>query len=147
MNKFLILAENFYDKTGEDCRRPSGYMDCMKLFLRTAIGVLLSGLFAQAPVQAKGDHAGIELISNLWSMSYPDRPSSALSKEETVDVFQAPEDVASGFTVRMDISLCMPTSERKLLEIPGVMDVLIRQHDPLDRTRQNYHPSYRMPDG
>ena len=146
LNKLLILAENFYDKTGEDRRRPSGYMDCMKLFLRTAIGVLLSGLFAQAPVQAKGDHAGIKLISNLWSMSYPDRPSSALSKEETVDVFQAPENVASGFTVRMDISLCLPTSERKLLEIPGVMDVLIRQHDPLDRTRQNY-PSYRMPDG
>ncbi len=38
------------------------------------------------------------------------------------------------------------TSEKLILQIPGVLTVNLRQHDPQDRKRQNY-PAFKMPDG
>lgn len=95
---------------------------------------------------AKGNSAGIELVDNVWNMSYTGRPLSSLMKGVSETDFSAPCDMTGGFTVRMDVSLSEPTSERKILEMPGVMEVLLRQHNPLDRNMQNY-PAYRMPDG
>ena len=36
--------------------------------------------------------------------------------------------------------------EKNILEIPGVLSVRLRQHNPYDRDRQNY-PAFKMPDG
>ena len=52
----------------------------------------------------------------------------------------------SGFTVKLTVDLKKFDGEKSILEIPDVLSVRLRQHDPLDRKRQNY-PAFKMPDG
>ena len=61
--------------------------------------------------------------------------------------FAAPADATSGFTVKLKAeSEEVRPREATILEIPEVLSVRLRQHDPLDRKRQNY-PAFKMPDG
>ena len=55
-------------------------------------------------------------------------------------------DATDGFTVKFTVDLQPFAGEKTVLEIQNVLSVRLRQHDPLDRNRQNY-PAYRMPDG
>ncbi len=60
--------------------------------------------------------------------------------------FDAPADRTATFTVVFTADLKKFDAERIILEVPDVLSVRLRQHDPLDRSRQNY-PSFKMPDG
>lgn len=60
--------------------------------------------------------------------------------------FDGPSDPAAGFTVRFTLHLDRFQGERRILEIPGILAVVLREHDPRDRRRQNY-PAFKTPDG
>ena len=60
--------------------------------------------------------------------------------------FAAPTNAASGFTIKLIADLKKFEGVQNILEIPNVLTVYLRQHDPLDRRRQNY-PAFKMPDG
>ncbi|MDR1719035.1 MAG: hypothetical protein LBR67_02775 [Dysgonamonadaceae bacterium] len=58
-----------------------------------------------------------------------------------------PEQIEQGFTVRFSVDVKSITNdEMTLLEIPEVLKVKLRMHDPNLRDGQNY-PAYAMPDG
>jgi hypothetical protein len=57
-----------------------------------------------------------------------------------------PAGATNGFTVKLTVDLKKFNGEKTILEIPEVLRVRLRQHDPLDRQRQNY-PAGKMPDG
>lgn len=71
---------------------------------------------------------------------------SSLTSAKPRGQFMAPADTTQGFTVRLRTDLRPPSGKVWLLEIPGVLGVCLRQHDPADRERQNY-PAFSMPDG
>ena len=48
--------------------------------------------------------------------------------------------------MKLTVSLKALDREQNIVEIPNVLRVRLRRHDPLDRDRQNY-PAFRMPDG
>jgi hypothetical protein len=73
-------------------------------------------------------------------------PQSMLTAQAPDASFQLPTDASDSFTVKLTIDLQNFNSERWLLEMPGVLSVRLRQHDPADRKRQNY-PAFKMPDG
>jgi len=60
--------------------------------------------------------------------------------------FEGPDDRAAGFTVRFTLKPNQFHGERKILEIPRILEVCLREQDPNDRRRQNY-PAFRMADG
>jgi hypothetical protein len=60
--------------------------------------------------------------------------------------FAGPANVERGFTVTFIADLTRYGDSRDIIEIPGVMKVGLRRHDPTDRQRQNY-PAFKMPDG
>ncbi|MCE5308895.1 MAG: hypothetical protein LLG20_14750 [Acidobacteriales bacterium] len=60
--------------------------------------------------------------------------------------FAAPADPTKGFTVRLTVDFSELPSGKTILDIPNVLSVHLRQHDPLDRRRQNY-PAFKMRDG
>ncbi len=92
------------------------------------------------------DGARIELLSNSWELDFPEETWSVLNQETPRKALDAGTDMEKGFSIRCRLNLEVPTFDRFLLEIPGVLDVCLKQHNPLDRHRQNY-PAYRMADG
>ncbi|MCD7935646.1 MAG: hypothetical protein LUG98_02170 [Tannerellaceae bacterium] len=86
----------------------------------------------------------IQLLSSPWSFQAPSSPSTTLTVTQPHGVLPSPADTA--FSVRFTIDLNDFPQERRILEIPRILRVDLRQHDPLDRKNQNY-PAYRMPDG
>ena len=50
------------------------------------------------------------------------------------------------FSVKLTVDLKKFRADKTILEIPDVLRVQLRQHDPSDRKRQNY-PAFKMPDG
>jgi hypothetical protein len=88
----------------------------------------------------------IELITLLWMFNTAQPVQSLLTAQAPQAEFAAPANPTAGFTVKFTLDLKKFAGERKLLEIPNVISVGLRQHDPLDRNRQNY-PAFKMPDG
>ncbi len=88
----------------------------------------------------------IELLTLLWLFSTAQPAQSTLTAQAPRAAFAAPADTRGGFTVKLAVDLKPFDGERLLLEIAGVLSVRLRQHDPLDRKRQNY-PAFKMPDG
>jgi beta-fructofuranosidase len=60
--------------------------------------------------------------------------------------FTVPANEANTFTIICTVDLAKFNSEKHILEIPDVVSVILRQHDPADRERQNY-PSFPLSDG
>lgn len=87
----------------------------------------------------------IELNAAPWVFSEDVPPASTLSPKFTQSTFNAPPD-SSSFTIRLVATLGRYLNSERLLYIPGVLEVSAFQHDPSDRTIQNY-PAYPMPDG
>ncbi len=76
-----------------------------------------------------------------------DRPAlSVLTVQVPHAEFTTPAEGADSFTVKITVNLKKFSGEKTILEIPGVLGVRLRQHDPADRNRQNY-PAFKMPDG
>jgi hypothetical protein len=88
----------------------------------------------------------IELLTSLWLFNTAVPAHSALTAQVPGAEFTAPASPTNGFTVRFRADLKELGSPRSLIEISNVLSVRLRQHDPLDRNRQNY-PAFKMPDG
>jgi hypothetical protein len=94
----------------------------------------------------QGDEQMVELSSAIWLFNSTRPAHGTLTAQSPQTELAAPADTAKGFTVKFTVRLKTFIGEQTILEIPNVLGVRLRQHDPLDRARQNY-PSFKMPDG
>ncbi len=90
--------------------------------------------------------AKIQLLTLSWFFNAAQPAQSTLTAQPPQAEFAAPADASNGFTVKLTGNLKKFNAERNILEIPDVLSVRLRQHDPRDRMRQNY-PAFKMPDG
>ncbi len=88
----------------------------------------------------------IELLTLLWLFHSIQPAQSTLTPQVSRADFAAPANATNGFTVKFTVNLGNFSGEQTILEIPEVLRVILRQHDSLDRNRQNY-PAFKMPDG
>lgn len=88
----------------------------------------------------------VTLFTLLWLFNTSQPAQSRLTVQTPQAEFAAPADATSGFTVKCMVDLKKFDGEKSILEIPDVLSVRLRQHDPLDRNRQNY-PAFKMSDG
>ncbi|MBM3889416.1 MAG: hypothetical protein FJ388_09850 [Verrucomicrobia bacterium] len=88
----------------------------------------------------------IELLTLLWLFKTAQPAQSTLTAQAPQAEFAVPANTTNGFTVKLTVDLKKFDGEKNILDIPEVLSVRLRQHDPLDRKRQNY-PAFKMPDG
>lgn len=88
----------------------------------------------------------VKLLTLLWLFNASQPAQSTLTTQTPQAEFAAPANPASSFTVKFTLDLKSFAGEKNILEIPHVLGVRLRQHDPRDRNRQNY-PAFKMPDG
>ena len=88
----------------------------------------------------------IDLLTCLWLFNTTLPAQSTLTAQAPQAELAAPADTTNGFTVNLTVELKKFEGEKSFLDIPEVLRVRLRQHDPLDRKRQNY-PAFKMPDG
>jgi hypothetical protein len=88
----------------------------------------------------------IELLTWLWLFSASGPAQSVITAQSPRAEFAAPENATNGFTIRFTADLKKFDGDKTILEMPNILSVRLRQHDPLDRRRQNY-PAFKMPDG
>ena len=88
----------------------------------------------------------INLLTLLWLFNPAQPAQSTLTAQAPQAEFVAPANITGGFTVKFTVDLKKFGGEKNILEISDVLSVRLRQHDPLDRNRQNY-PAFKMPDG
>ena len=118
--------------------------------MKLSIVFLLSVFWISGSISCKAGKtygkARIELLSNSWTMVDNADPVSVLDRSRISEFLPVTVDIRNGFTVSFKAQFQEPTQERRILEIPGVLEVNLRSHNPLDRDRQNY-PAYPMSDG
>ena len=101
---------------------------------------------SRAEAQTARGKRGIELQSQSW-LFHSTRPAlSTLTARTPQTEFPAPAGSTNSFTLKLAVTLQQFAGQKTILEIPEVVSVRLRQHDPLDRNRQNY-PAFKMPDG
>ena len=88
----------------------------------------------------------VDLLTLVWLFNTAQPAQSTLTAQAPQAEFAAPANTTNGFTVKFTVDLKKFDGEKNILEIPEVLSVRLRQHDPLDRNRQNY-PAFKMPDG
>jgi hypothetical protein len=88
----------------------------------------------------------IDLLTFLWLFNASQPAQSTLTAQAPQAELSAPANPTNGFTVKLTVDLKEFDGEKSILDIPDVLRVRLRQHDPLDRKRQNY-PAFKMPDG
>ena len=88
----------------------------------------------------------LELLQLLWLFNTAQPAHSTLTVQTPQAEFAAPANVTNGFTLKLTVDLKKFSDVKTIVAIPGVLNVNLRQHDPLDRKRQNY-PAFKLPDG
>ena len=88
----------------------------------------------------------IELLTLLWLFNASGPAQSTLNVQAPQAQFAAPAKTTDGFTIKFTADLRKFDGEKNILDIPSVLSVRLRKHDPRDRQRQNY-PAFKMPDG
>lgn len=116
-----------------------------KTFIALSLMLLASGN-VHCEAKKTSDTARIRLLPNSWSVVDKAMPVSVLGQSKTSEKLHVADDINNGFTICFTADFSDPTKDRKILEIPEVLEVRLRPHNPLDRDRQNY-PAYHMPDG
>ena len=109
-----------------------------------AVALFALSAICAALVSCSGQHGPYRTQSTIElrtrSVSFVDDASPA--SFESVD----PGQVIRSFTMRLSLTPYIPSSEDTLLEVPGIMKLVLRQHDPSVWNPQNY-PACPMPDG
>lgn len=109
-----------------------------------ASALLLCGCHAEAlPVVPGQEH--VKLQSPYWQFSFG-KPACILTTSQAATPLQMAEGAPQHFAISLTAHIRVPHTRHSLLEIPGVLDLCLRQHEPSDRGAQNY-PAYPMPDG
>lgn len=88
----------------------------------------------------------VELLSPYWSFATSQNATSALSASTPGLTLPQPGDIEKGFTIRFSVNTDNITADKCILEIPEVLNVSLRRHDPKERKAQNY-PAFKMADG
>jgi hypothetical protein len=88
----------------------------------------------------------VQLQTRSWRFDSAQLPVSTLNVQAPQAEFAGPAAGTNTFTAKLTVDLKTFDQEKTLLEIPNVLSVRLRQHDPQDRRRQNY-PAFKMPDG
>jgi len=88
----------------------------------------------------------VELLTLVWLFHTDQPPLSTLSVQAPQAEIAAPTNGPGSFTLKLTLDLKRFEGEKEVLEIPEVLRVRLHQHDPGDRTRQNY-PAYQLADG
>jgi hypothetical protein len=107
---------------------------------------LLAPLSVLHAAESTQSSATITLRTGSWDFHTARPAQSTLSAQAPQAEFAAPANAIDGFTVKLAVDLKKFDGERSIFEIPDVLSVRLRQHDPRDRGRQNY-PAFKMPDG
>lgn len=115
-----------------------------------ALSLLLScmapALTTSQPAACGSEPGKVTLLSPYWSFPLSQSRQSQLSATRPEASLSLPDDLTKGFTIRFTADLKAPGKTQILLEIPEILRVCLRQHDPRDRKNQNY-PAHTMPDG
>ncbi len=90
--------------------------------------------------------ATLELLTLLWLFNPSQPAQSTLAAQAPQAEFAVAAPATNSFTVKFTVNLKKFAGEKTILEIPNVLSVRLRQHDPRDRNRQNY-PAFKMADG
>ena len=108
--------------------------------MKNALGIVTLNLLLLGCLSACGkqlqpadEHgARVELLSNCWDTSTSNPVIAELDGRNCSGSLPVLEDVTKGFSVRFSADLSVPNRDRHLLQIPEVLDVCLRQHNPLD---------------
>jgi beta-fructofuranosidase len=92
----------------------------------------------------KQEPSRLVLQSTPWLFQQSALPLATLTTENTTGSFNAPGD-STGFSIKLTASLKPENTDRTILEIPGVIDLKLYQHDVKKRAHQNF-PAKPMPD-
>ncbi len=106
----------------------------------------LMGMMACQEKKAVSKQVKVELQSPFWSFNTSRTAKSSLSGTVPEAGLLLSDDQSKGFTIRFTADIKSVAREQTLLEIPQVLKVYLRKHDPDDRKIQNY-PAYKMLDG
>jgi len=87
----------------------------------------------------------LHLLTLIWVFNATQPALSTFSETMSQAEFAAP-GVSNSFTVKFTAALGPVETAKSILEIPNVLNVGVRPHNPLDRNRQNY-PAFKMADG
>ncbi len=117
-----------------------------KFFLLPCLLCLLTASSACRETTAVSKQARLQLTSPFRHFDTAQLAESRLSCTQTESPLALAADLTQGFTIRFTADLKPDARAHTLLEIPAVLNVNIRPHDPTDRKIQNY-PAYPLPDG
>ena len=92
------------------------------------------------------DQVTVGLYGRGYRFQGDSSPVAELAADKCEGFLDAGTGKLESFTLKLSVSVTFPFKDANLLEIPGLLCVKLRQHDPSDWGRQNY-PSFPMPDG
>lgn len=119
----------------------------MKSFLGTlCLSFILCNSISSCEQVYEQEGARIELLNNCWKLETSKNVWSELNQNVSEKELAIYSNIEQGFSIRCKLHLSIPTFDRHILKISDVLDVCLRQHNPLDRSRQNY-PAYKMKEG
>ncbi len=107
--------------------------------------ILIAGL-QTAFAQSTAARATLHTLSPYYTFTAAQAPQASLHANQPKGEFSTENTKHESFTIRLSVDFKSFSGEEKLLEIPGLMSIRLRQVDPADRHRQNY-PAALMPDG
>ncbi|MBR4756673.1 MAG: hypothetical protein IK076_07015, partial [Bacteroidales bacterium] len=117
----------------------------MKRFSRLLTFFFLFTIFQSCSEAVKAPTT-IDLQSRSYGFGESLPPSGVLTGETREGILDLDAGPLESFSVKMTVSTEVPEGEVPLMEIPGILKVRMRQHDPSVWVPQNY-PSFPMPDG
>ena len=92
--------------------------------------------------------ATVDILTRFYGFLDHPVPLSVLSEDYPEGRLELGPEGASirSFSVRLDLDTKIPSEPATVLDIPGILRVVLRQHDPTVWNPQNY-PACPMPDG
>lgn len=121
---------------------PSG----LGLLILVVLTLLAAGIMAQDASPASREKQVVEWLTLSADFKTLQPALSTITGHAPRAAFTVPQGSTNSFTLRFKVKLSQFAGEKTILEIPQVVRVGLRQHDPRDRKRQNY-PALKMPDG
>ena len=97
-------------------------------------------------IGTSSDQVTVGLYGRGYRFQGDSSPVAELAADNCEGFLDAGTGKLESFTLKFSVSVTFPVKDVNLLEIPGLLCVKLRQHDPSDWSRQNY-PSFPMPDG
>ena len=116
------------------------YVHCLLL------GLVLMSLAACSVNDGRTRKTEVLLQSPFRTFGSSDTAQSKLSSSHPTAPLDLSADLTQGFTIRFLADIGLPTAEQVLLEVPKILKVSLRQHNPEEWIPQNY-PAYKMSDG